>query len=227
MTHAPAQPSPRPWCARCRRAQAMCWCELLRPFSVGFELALLVHPKEARVAIGTARLVHRAILGSHHLVGEAFEHDARLARLLARPDLQPVLLFPSPSAFDLSRATPDDARAFFPPHRSPLVLVADGTWTTAKKLLRLSPRLLSLPAMRLSPTTPARYGALRKEPRPECWSTLESVHHVIDRLDALGIAPAPPGRAHDHLLALLDHAISRQLAFEPPEHRSATRGERR
>jgi len=204
----------------------MCWCGLLRPFTIGFELALLVHPKEARVAIGTARVVQRAIAGSHHLVGDAFEHDARLDRLLDRPDLYPTLLFPSPAAFDLTHATPDAARAFFPPSRRPLVIVADGTWTTAKKLLRQSPRLLALPALRLSPATPARYGALRREPRPECWSTLESVHHVIDRLDALGVAAAPPGRAHDHLLELLDSTIERQLAFEPPEHRGATRGRR-
>lgn len=202
----------------------MCWCDALRPFAIGFELALLVHPKESRVAIGTARLVHRAIAGSHHLVGDAFERDARLDRLLDRPDLFPTLLFPSPAAFDLTHAAPVAARAFFPSSRRPLVIVADGTWTTAKKLLRQSPRLLDLPALRLSPATPARYGALRKEPRPECWSTLESVHHVIDRLDALGVAAAPPERAHDHLLALLEGVIARQLEFEPPEHRTAARG---
>ena len=103
----------------------------------------------------------------------------------------------------------------------------DGDMERAKKLLRLAPRLMTLPALRFTPSTPARYGQLRKEPRPECWSTLESVHHVIDRFDALGLAKSPAGRAHDHLLDLLERTIERQLAFEPPEHRAAPRGERR
>ena len=205
----------------------MCWCAALRPFGVGFELALLVHPKESRVAIGTARLVHRSIVGSHLLVGERFEDDPRLARLLERPGLHPLILYPSPAALDLTTATRDEACAFIPRGRVPCVILVDGTWTTAKKLLRLAPRLMTLPALRFTPSTPARYGQLRKEPRPECWSTLESVHHVIDRFDALGLAKSPAGRAHDHLLDLLERTIERQLAFEPPEHRAAPRGERR
>ena len=35
----------RQWCRECRRAAAMCWCDALVPFAVGFELAILTHPK--------------------------------------------------------------------------------------------------------------------------------------------------------------------------------------
>lgn len=217
----PAVIEPRPYCLACRRARNMCACAALRPFTIGFGLALLMHPKEAKVAIGTGRLTHRAVTGSHLFVGDRLDDDPRLATLLAA-DVAPAILFPRPDALDLDRATPSEAAALFGGRR-PLVLVVDGTWTTAKSLLRLAPRLASLPALRFLPTRPSRYGRLRKEPRADCWSTLESVHHLIDRFDALGLAPAP-GRTHDHLLAMMEDLVHRQLAFDQGPR--ATRGGR-
>lgn len=212
---------PRPYCLACRRARNMCACAALRPFALGFDLAIVMHPKEAKVAIGTGRLTHRAVLGSHLVIGDRCDDDPRLAALLAR-DVAPAILFPRADALDLDRATPAETAALFGGKR-PLVLVVDGTWTTAKSLLRAAPRIASLPALRFTPTRPSRYGRLRKEPRAECWSTLEAVHHLIDRFDALGLAPAP-GRAHDGLIAIMEDLVQRQLAFEP--ERAATRGTR-
>jgi len=206
----------RAWCSACRRARTMCCCAEIVSFRIGFELALLMHPKEARVAIGTGRLVHRAVTGSHLIVDERFDEAPRLATLLARPDIAPLILFPRPGSVDLDALTPSDARSLVPVGKTPLVLIVDGTWTTAKKLLRLAPRLASLPALRFKPPRGSRYGRLRREPRAECWSTLESVHYIIDRFDALGLAPAQ-GRAHDELLGLMERVVARQLAFEP-EH---------
>lgn len=210
---------PRPTCYRCRRAAHLCACALLRPVPITFELAILMHPKEARVAIGTGRLVHRMIPGSHIIIAERLDDDPRLAHLLARPDLSPHLLFPLPGAIDLERdpGHPDLAPLISHPActRRPLVLVPDGTWTTARKLVRLSDRLRALPALALVPPRPSRYGRLRKEPRPTCVSTLEAVHHLIDRLAALGLAAPPPARAHDHMLSVMDELVARQLAFEP------------
>ena len=81
--------------------------------------------------------------------------------------------------------------------------------------------LSALPALRFTPPRASRYGSLRKEPRAECVSTLESVHHVIDRFAALGLAPAPPARAHDHLLHVMEQMVAGQPVFEPPRRRPA------
>lgn len=218
----------RPTCWRCRRAAARCLCARVRPLETAARFAILMHPKESRVAIGTGRLAHHALSGSTLIVAERLDDEPALHHLLADPTLAPCVLFPSPRALDLSTATPDEARALAPDGRRPLVLVPDGTWTTAKKLVRLSRRLAALPAIRFEPSAPARYDRLRKEPRAHCRSTLEAIHEVIDRLDALGLAPAPAGRAHDHLLALLDALVTEQARFEPPDEgvRPATRGPR-
>jgi len=210
---------------------ALCLCARLRPFETAARFCILMHPKESKVAIGTGRLAHHALIGSTLVVAEHVDEVPAVARLLADASLAPAVLFPRRDALDLARATPDEARAVFPAGRRPLVLVPDGTWTTAKKLVRLSARLAALPAIRFEPSAPARYDRLRKEPRPECRSTLEAIHETLERLHALGIAPTPGDDAHDHLLVLLDALVAEQARFEPePACRDdgpgATRGPR-
>lgn len=178
-----------------------------------------MHRHERKVAINTGRMVQQAIEGTRVFVGENFDEDAELGSLLGDPRLATAVLYPSPEALDLGTATSADASAIFPPGRTPLILVLDGTWTTAKRILRVSGCLRALPAIAFAPEGPSRYGAIRHAPRPGCRSTVEAVHAVIDHLDRLGIAAAPPGRAHDGLLTLLDALIADVLRFVPPEHR--------
>lgn len=216
----------RAWCTRCRRAASMCWCAGTTPFRIGLPLTILIHPKEAKVAIGTARVVHNLVVQSELWIGDRFDDDPKMRARLADEALFPLILFPSPRALDLNTATPASLRAFVPEGKTPWLIVVDGTWTTAKTILRQSPGLMTLPAIRFTPDRPALYGRLRKEPRAECWSTLEAIHHVIDRFDALALVPAPAGRAHDQLLTTLAKIVDAQAAYEPPWHREATRGAR-
>jgi len=204
----------------------MCWCAELVPFTLAMPLTILIHPKEAKVAIGTARVVHEAIAGSDLWIGDRFDDDPRMQARSNDPRLFPMILFPSPGALDLNAATPASARAFVPAGKTPWLIVVDGTWTTAKKILRQSPGLMASPAIRFTPDRPAVYGRLRKEPRAECWSTLEAVHHVITRFDALGLVAAPAGRAHDQLVVILEQIVDAQAAFEPQYEQGATRGSR-
>lgn len=180
---------------------------------------VLTHPHERKVAINTGRMVEQAVRGTRLLVGENFDTDAELGALLGDPRCAPAVLYPSPGALDLGSADPAAVRAVFPADRTPLIVVLDGTWTTAKRILRVSRCLGGLPAIALAPAAPSRYGAIRHAPRPGCLSTLEAVHAVIDHFDRLGIAAAPAGRAHDGLLSLLDALVADVLPFVPPAHR--------
>lgn len=67
------------------------------------------------------------------------------------------------------------------------LIVLDGTWAQAKTLWWRNPWLLKTQRFFLHPKEPSRYGNLRKEPRPECVSTLEV---VAETLTFLGIDPA-------------------------------------
>jgi DTW domain-containing protein YfiP len=63
------------------------------------------------------------------------------------------------------------------------VILLDGTWSQAKTLWWRNAWLLKCPRLILSPKSNSLYGELRKEPRKECLSTIET---VADTLEALG-----------------------------------------
>ena len=63
------------------------------------------------------------------------------------------------------------------------LVVLDGTWSQAKALWWRNPWLLKLRRAILIPSSPSLYGKLRREPRRECLSTIES---IADSLLALG-----------------------------------------
>lgn len=219
----------RETCLRCLRPLAHCPCAAIAPFPLAFDLALVMHPSERRVPIGTARLAHLAVTGSTLVVTADADAEPRLHRRIDDPHAFPFVLFPPGDGvptLDLGRATAADARAFFPADRRPLALVPDGTWTTARKLVRESSRLRTLPRVAFAPTDAPIYDRIRKEPHAHCRSTIEAVHALIEHLGRLGVARLPADRAHDQLLGLVRALVSRQVTFEPESHRGATRGPR-
>ncbi|WP_438019869.1 tRNA-uridine aminocarboxypropyltransferase [Sorangium sp. So ce315] len=117
-------------CFRCWRPRPVCYCALLPSLPTRTRVVLLQHPRERRVGIGTARMAHLALPNSELHEGVVFEDDARIAALAADPTT--AVLFPGGDA--------DPAAG--PPVRS--LIVVDGTWGQARKMLALNPRLASV-----------------------------------------------------------------------------------
>lgn len=70
------------------------------------------------------------------------------------------------------------------PKEKPLLLVVpDGTWRKARKLLHLNPSLAALPRVSLGAVAPSRY-RLRKAPEEGALSTIEAVVAALDALEA-------------------------------------------
>jgi DTW domain-containing protein YfiP len=63
------------------------------------------------------------------------------------------------------------------------IIILDGTWSQAKTLWWRNAWLLKVRRAILNPTHKSLYGRLRKEPRKECLSTIES---IAETLTALG-----------------------------------------
>jgi DTW domain-containing protein YfiP len=196
----------RETCWRCRRPIAVCWCAHVPRLTPRTRVTFLQHPRERHMPIGTARMAHLALAGSRLIEGVAFDDDPRVADLFSHSS-DVAVLFPGPQARTLE--------TWHGPPPSELV-VLDGTWHQAAKLLRENPRLAALPRLAFTPPAPGRY-RIRKEPRDECLSTIEAVGAILAVLE------------HDEALAAalmrpFDAMVETQLDYAARARRTADDG---
>jgi DTW domain-containing protein YfiP len=159
---------PRAICPRCRRPSRVCYCAYLPLLPTRTRIVILQHPRERYVPIGTAYMASLCLPNAELHVG--IDIDPRLLSDAARP---PVLLYPGDGAIDVAENPP----------RGPVTLVVvDGTWSQAKKLVRKSPGLAALPRYAFRPPSPSEY-RIRREPREDFVSTIEALMHVLGALE--------------------------------------------
>jgi DTW domain-containing protein YfiP len=189
-------------CARCRRPVSVCYCAHIPHLPTRTRVLLLQHPRERHVAIGTARMAHLALPSSTFRVGVDFSRDAVVKELLSPAAGAPAyVLFPSPGAIEVSEL----------PRESPITLVVlDGTWSLARKLLHLNPFLQALPHVAFTPGRPSDY-RIRRQPAPFCVSTIEALTEVLGILE-----PGPTGFAR--LLDPFRAMVARQEQFIEDVH---------
>jgi DTW domain-containing protein len=182
----------RPTCLRCRRPVSACWCAELTPLETATRVVFLQHPRESRVAIGTARIAHLGLAGSEIHEGVEFAGNARVDELVARHGT--ALLFPGEGAI-----APDALGR--PPET---LLVIDGTWPQARKMVALNPALRALPRIGFMPRRPGNY-RIRREPAEHCVATVEAVVEVLAALEGDDSRFAP-------LLRAFESMVDRQIA---------------
>ncbi|HCN45229.1 MAG TPA: DTW domain-containing protein [Pseudomonas sp.] len=163
-------------CERCLRPQSHCLCPLIPSLDSRTRVVLLQHPDEVRHALNTARLAALGLRNGELRVGEVFEE---LSALIATPGYRVGLLFPGEAAQPLvPYAGEADERPW-------LLIVPDGTWRKARKLLYLNPLLDGLPRVTLAEVLPSRY-RLRKAPEEGALSTVEAVTQALNVLEGAG-----------------------------------------
>lgn len=198
---APWRPPRRARCERCERPLVVCVCAHLTPLATRTRVLLLQHPRERRVGVGTARVAHLALLGSVLRVGLDFAADPEVQAALAGPG--PVyVLFPGPAAVDVADV-PRDATI--------TLVVLDGTWWQARKLLRLNPALAALPRVAFTPRRPSEYHRIRRQPAAQCVSTIEALAETLAALE-------PGGGDFERLLDPLHALVARQEWFAASVH---------
>jgi DTW domain-containing protein YfiP len=159
-------------------------------------VVLIQHPREEGVPIGTARIAHLCLPNSELHVGVDFHDSLALRHALSNPERPAVLLYPSEGAVDV----------FTHPPLTPITLVVvDGTWWQAKKLVRANPELARLPRYAFRAPTPSEY-RIRREPDAAYVSTIEALVHV------LGVIEGAPEKFRP-LLAPFRAMIDTQVAF--------------
>lgn len=162
---------PRQTCLRCRRPRSTCWCSTLVPVPTRTRVVLLQHPREAKVAIGTARIAKLGLQNAELHEGVVFDDHPRLQELARTPGV--ALLFPGPGSV-LPSELPGGL-----PHT---VIVVDGTWSQAKKVVVSNRLLQSFPRIGIDRGRPSDY-RIRKEPAAHCLATVEATIELLAAIE--------------------------------------------
>jgi DTW domain-containing protein YfiP len=197
-------------CLRCLQPPKNCYCAKVQAFDPLIKFVILLHPIERRRRIATGRMAHLCLQNSELIAGHDFSKNNRLNQILGDPGLYCALLYPGPIHLNLSDLTQAERQRLSPPDKKLCIIVVDGTWHTARKMVRLSRNLQTLPQIAFTPKAPSRI-RVRKQPRPECYSTIEAIHLTLEllRTDAGARTSAP----HDHLLVAFDYLVEQQLQY--------------
>ena len=195
-------------CFTCLQPPYGCYCRDVRPFDPKIDFIVLIHPLEARRRIATGRMSHLCLTGSRLFRGEDFSDSAAIDGIVADPRRACAVLYPGPDALDLGAIGESDRAAIAPAEKRLTIFVLDGTWWTARKMVR-SANLKRLPKIAFTPRRPSRF-RIRKQPSRDCLSTIEAIHWTIELLGpSRGFDSG--SRAHDELLRTFDGMVERQL----------------
>lgn len=161
----------------------------VQPLASRVRVLILQHPQEPDKELGSAALLARALESAELRVGLSWRNLKAAAGEGAIPSEWAVLYMGAKDA----KAT--EPVSFLGPKGETMtpaglkgLIVLDGTWSQAKTLWWRNPWLLKLRRIVLRPGRRSFYGRLRKEPRADALSTIESCALALERLDPAGPA---------------------------------------
>jgi DTW domain-containing protein YfiP len=201
----------RETCYRCFWPKALCWCPSIQAMDTRTKFVFLMHPKEYKQEkASTGRLTHLSLANSELHMGIEFDRDDAVQALIQDPANFPVLLYPGPTAKNLSsgQLSTEDLAG-----RRLVVFLLDATWACARKMLKLSPSLQALPRIMFTAAAPSRY-VIKQQPHEACLSTLEATHELLIALERSGLDVYP---MPEQLLGLFDRMQRFQIecALDP------------
>ncbi|WP_193072861.1 tRNA-uridine aminocarboxypropyltransferase [Pseudomonas sp. FME51] len=162
----------RPRCAQCCRPMELCLCHLLPSLTPRTEILVIQHPDERKHALNTARLLVAGLTNAQLLIVEQL--PLHWVERITDLEWRTELLFPG---LDVPVLMP--AKADTRPRR---LILLDGTWRKARKLLYLNPLLQQLPQVALPEGLTSRY-RLRKAAAADALSTIEAGTMALQMLE--------------------------------------------
>lgn len=186
-------------CERCLFTPSTCICGAIKRLTNKVSVVILQHPSEEKIAKNTAKLLNLSLTDCKIIKGE---NNTDFSMLNSLPVKSTVLLYPNEHATNLDDTNPKPALS-----NITHLVVIDGTWKKAYKILQLTPLLTKFKTVSFKQLPQSRY-AIRKAPRADSLSTLEAVAHSLLLIEQLNPAP---------LYNLLDELIQKQTQHMP-EH---------
>lgn len=162
----------------------------MEPLPNSVRVVVLQHPQEPDKELGSAALLVRGLDAAELKVGLSWRNLKAVAGEAAQPS-EWLVLYLGAKGKDFPQEVNFATTKGDPTARPPVIkglLVLDGTWSQAKALWWRNSWLTKLKRVVLNPQQPSRYGRLRKEPRKEALSTIESAAMALGKIDPKGEA---------------------------------------
>jgi len=176
----------RALCKQCQRPTVACICNFICNIDNPTAVLVLQHPSEVKQTKGTVALLSRSLNQCKVLVGEDFTDNDELNYML--DNYQALLLYPSKESKVLSSAhieqnsvnTVHEHKVYQPK----LLIILDGTWKKAYRMLMLSSNLQALKQVCL-PDSLANRGQylIRKVAKKNALSSLEACCFALALLE--------------------------------------------
>lgn len=186
-------------CNTCDYAISTCICNAIEHTNNATRIIILQHPSEEKTVKNTAKLVALSLSNCEIIKGENNQDFAFLQTL---PADTTVVLYPNDHAISL-----DDKCALRDLKPITHLIVIDGTWKKAFKILQLTPLLQQFKTVSFN-HIPANQYSIRKASRTDSLSTLEAVAYSLNIIEGYNTT------ALHNLL----HELIKKQTQQMPEH---------
>lgn len=188
-------------CDKCQYSAVTCLCDDLVTVQNQLNIIILQHPSELKITKNTAKLLNLCLKRCTLVQGES-DKDFKILDTL--PVTTTALLYPDHDAILLDKIN-SDTKLFC--EQLTHLLVLDGTWKKAFKIMQLTPKLNEFKKVSFA-SVPANRYRIRKAPRADSLSSLEAVAHSLMLIEQCDPAS---------LYQVLDALNDKQTQFMP-EH---------
>lgn len=182
-------------CPVCYMNRLFCICDALPTLALKTRVCLVIHTNELKKNSNTGRLALSALTNSEMRVRGEPRATLDLTDLLGAP-YRTFLFYPAKDARELSRdLVVQDTRPI-------QLIVPDGSWRQAGKMLYRHPELKDVARVKLGAANTPKY-YMRAQHRPEGMATLQAIAHALGVIEGASVEAA--------LLKLYDAKIERTL----------------
>lgn len=158
------------------RPESSCMCCYTKPQVTNTKFVILMHPMEyKKEKNGTGFLTRRQLVNSEIIMGVDFTHDKKVNAYLESHDC--FILYPGEESLNLSLEGTTLPKQL----KERVIFIIDGTWACAKKMLKHSLNLHSLPKLSFESKQLSQFH-IKQQPHKACLSTIESTKILIDLL---------------------------------------------
>ena len=180
------QSTKRQMCVKCAYPQSTCLCAWVNPIIPPLNIIILQHPKEAKHAKNTVKLLTLGLTKITVLKGEIPEDWAELVQKVANEPQNFALFYPHELSIPVeSISSAEQKEKYFPANRN--VIFIDASWRKALKIWHLNPWLQQCNSWHFA-NPPENQYHIRRTTQQSSLSTLESVAFVLEHTQNINCA---------------------------------------